>query len=107
MIVPRTTGAGRNQSERSSAISRNAIVRAGSMRIKMSARWPGPRALPATRAQRMFAALARYVQAPAGQVKLMMTDLIWVKRSRPYGPFSRPQPLCLKPPQGEALSKAL
>ena len=40
-------------------------------------------------------------------VKLMMTDLICVKRSRPYGPFSRPQPLCLKPPHGEALSNAL
>ena len=40
-------------------------------------------------------------------VKLMITDLICVKRSRPYGPFSRPHPLSLKPPQGEALSKAL
>jgi hypothetical protein len=40
-------------------------------------------------------------------VTLMMTDLICVKRSRPYGPFSRPQPLCLKPPHGDALSNAL
>ncbi len=53
--------------------------------------------------------LYKYVAAAARTfyVKLMTTDLICVKRSRPYGPFSRPQPLCLKPPHGEALSNAL